>query len=153
VPAKQKHAKRNRPDPDYYRAHLEEQVRARRALCSLLLFWRSCGHKRCLRARACARETNDCFHRFMPLVPAQTRISLRAGMEASAAGLSKSEIAAAIARAVARWRATQAPPDVPSAAPSAAPRAAPQAAEVEAAAAPPRRIAAPAPPGPRVRML
>ncbi len=74
------------------------------------------------------------------MVPAQTRISLRAGMEASAAGLSRPEIAAAIARAVARWRATQAPPDVPGA----TPRAAPQAAEVEAAAAPP---------GPRVRML
>jgi hypothetical protein len=143
MPAKRKPAKRMRPRPDYFRAHLEEQVRARRALCSLFLFWRACGHKRCLRARACALESNDCFRRFWPLVPEQTKISLRAGVEASAAGRSKPEIAAAIARAQARWRATQPPPEAPSATPQA----------VEAAAAPPRRIAAPARSGPRIRML
>jgi len=61
----------------------------------LLLFWRACGHKRCLRARACALESNDCFRRFWPLVPELLKISIRAGMEASVAGLSKPEIAAA----------------------------------------------------------
>jgi hypothetical protein len=143
MPAKQKHAKRKRPDPDYFRAHLEEQVRARRAVCSLLFFWRACGHKRCLRARACARESNDCFRRFWPLVPEQLKISLRAGLEANAAGRSKPEIAAAIARAQARWRATQAPPATENSVPQ----------SVEAAAAPPRRVAAPARSGPRIRML
>jgi hypothetical protein len=143
MPAKQKHAKRKRPDPDYYRARLEAQVRARRAVCSLLLFWRACGHKRCLRARACALESNDCFGRFWPLVPEQTKISLRAGMEASAAGHSKPEIVAAIVRAQARWRATQAPPETASPAPQ----------SVAVAVAPPRRVAAPARSGPRVRML
>jgi len=143
MPAKRKPAKRMRPRPDYFRAHLEERVRARRAVCSLLLFWRACGHKRCLRARACALESNECFRRFWPLVPEQTKISLRAGMEASAAGLSKPEIAAAIARAIERWRATQAPPATENPAPQ----------PVEVAAAPPRRVAAPARPGPRIRVL
>jgi hypothetical protein len=143
MPARRKPAKRMRPRPDYYRAHLEEQVQARRALCSLFLFWRACGHKRCLRARACARETNDCFGRFWPLVPEQTKISIRAGMEASAAGHSEPEIAAAIARAQARWRDTQLPPVTNSPAPQ----------SVEVAVPPPRRIAAPARANPRVRML
>ena len=143
MPVKQKRTKRLRPRPDYFRAHLEEQVQARREVCSLLLFWQACGHKRCLRARACARESNDCFRRFWPLVPEQLKISIRAGMEASAAGLSKPEIAAAIARAQARWRATQAPPATENPAPQ----------SVEVAVAPPRRIATPARSGPRVRML
>jgi hypothetical protein len=143
MPARRKPAKRMRPRPDYFRAHLEEQVQARRAVCSLLLFWQACGHKRCLRARACALESNDCFRRFWPLVPEQLKISIRAGMEASAAGLSRLEIEAAIARAQARWRDTQAPPETTSPAPQSA----------EVAVAPPRRIAAPARSGPRVRML
>jgi len=112
-------------------------------VCSLLLFWRACGHKRCLRARACALESNDCFRRLWPLVPEQLKISIRAGMEASAAGHSKPEIAAAIARAQARWRATQTPPATENPAPQ----------SVEVAAAPPRRVAAPARSGPRIRML
>jgi hypothetical protein len=143
MPAKQKHAKRKRPDPNYFRAHLEQRVKGRRLVCSLLFFWRACGHKRCLRARACALESNECFGRFWPLVPEQTKITLRAGMEASAAGHSEPEIAAAIARAQARWRATQPPPVMENPAPQ----------PVEAAAAPPRRIAAPARSGPRIRML
>jgi hypothetical protein len=143
MPAKQKRTKRKRPDPNYFRAHLEEQVQARRKMCSWLLFWQACGHKRCLRARACALESNDCFRRFWPLVPEQLKISIRAGMEASAAGLSRPEIAAAIERAQARWRATQAPPATENPAPQ----------PVEVAAAPPRRVAAPARSGPRIRML
>ncbi len=96
-----------------------------------------------MRARACALESNDCFRRFWPLVPQLLKISIRAGMEASAAGLSKPEIAAAIVRAQARWHATQAPPQTTSPAPQ----------SVEAAVAPPRRVAASARSGPRIRML
>ena len=134
--------------------HLEKQVRARRAVCSLLSFWQACGHKCCLRARACARETNDCFARFWPLLPELTKISIHAGIEAKAAGLPPPEIEAAIERAQARWRHTQAPPQTAAETPSPAPEAkspAPQ--PVEVAAAPPPRIAAPARPGPRVRVL
>jgi hypothetical protein len=143
MPAKPKRTKRKRPDPNYYRAQLEERVQARRALCSQLLFWRACGHKPCLRARACARASNDCFDSLWPLVPQEMKICIRASIEASVAGLSRPEIKAAIARALARWRATQAPPAAENFAPE----------PVELTAAPPRRIDAPAWSGPRVRML
>jgi hypothetical protein len=158
VPAKQKHAKRKRPDPNDGRARLDAQLRARRAVCSLLSFWRSCGHKCCLRARACARATNDCFARFWPLLPELTKISIHAGIAAKAAGLSPPAIEAAIARAQARWRHTQTPTETPADAATEAMSPAPETPSPapqpdEAAVAPPPRLAAPAPLGPRVRML
>ena len=134
-PAKQKSAKRQSPDPDVYRTQLAEQVMARRALCSVLYFWQFCGHKPCLRTHACALASNECFSRFWPLVPAETKIWIFAGMEAKAEGRSASEIEAAIENALARWRKTQ---------------------EIFASAAaqvPPRPNDAPSPVAPRLRVL
>jgi hypothetical protein len=145
MPAKRKRTKRFRPDPDYFRPQQEARVRARRAVCSLLSFWQACGHKECRRARACERATNDCFALFWPLVPEQMKISIRAGMDAKAAGLPQPEVAAAIARAQARWRHTQTPQN-----PGDAANAAPPVAD---AAAAPDRAAPPADASPRVRVL
>ena len=139
--AKQKSAKRMRPDPNYFREHLENEVRARRRLCSSLGFWRACGHKRCLRARACGLKSNECYRRLWPLVPEWLKISLRAGMKAQAAGLSKLEVAAAIARETARWDAMQEPPATVEHEPE------------PAASAPPAQDAAPERPSPRIRAL
>jgi hypothetical protein len=150
MPAKRKRAKRFRPDPDYFRPQREAQLRGRRALCSLLSFWRACGDKECLRARACARASNDCFAQLWPLVPEQLKVSIRAGIEAKTAGLPPPEIAAAIVRAQARWRRTQTPPTPAETAMDTSSPAPPSA---ETAATPPRRVAAPAPSGPRLRML
>ncbi len=140
-PAKQKSAKRQAPDPDFYRTQLAEQVMARRALCSVLYFWQFCGHRPCLRAHACALASNECFSRFWPLVPAETKIWILAGMEAKAEGRSAPEVEAAIERALARWRETQEIFASDAAAPPAA------------AQVPPRPIAAPSPVAPRLRVL
>ena len=85
--SKQKPAKRRRRDAGSDAAPPGEQVRARRAMCSMLRFWQACGHTKCLRTRACALASNDCFGRFWPLVPEQAKFCIRAGMVASAAGL------------------------------------------------------------------
>ena len=109
MPAKRKPRKRNRPDPNFYKASLAKQTLARRAVCSALGFWRYCGHKPCLRTKACALETNDCFGLLWPQVPQRLKIAIHAGIEAKVAGLPPPEIKAAIARAEKRWDDTQAP--------------------------------------------
>lgn len=105
--AGQRHKKRFRPDPDFYRPHLEAQVLVRRKLCTFLRFWRVCSHKKCLRARACALASNECFGRLWPLVPEHTKIFIRATIEAQAAGCSPLETTAAVTRSLKRWRETQ----------------------------------------------
>ncbi len=139
--AQQSAAKSRRRDAKIEPARPDEQVRVRRKLCSALRFWMVCGHKPCSRTRACALASNDCFERFWPLVPEQTKICIRAGMEAGAGGGSRADIAAAITRALARWRETQALP--------VASGSTPQPAEV----APASRIAAPMRATPRARVL
>jgi hypothetical protein len=134
MPAKQNRTKRMRPNPDGNQDRHERLVLVRRKVSSLLKFWKFCGHRVCLRARACARKTNDCYEPFWRIVPEELKITIRTGMQARAEGLSGPEIQAAIERARARYRATQAPlePETPE---------------------PPRPSAALAQPAPRVRVL
>jgi hypothetical protein len=136
MPAKQKPKKQIHADA--FRAHREEQEKARRGLCSLLFFWKACGRKQCLRARACVVDADDCFSRFWPLVPEELKISIRATVKARQARLSPDETAAEIKRARARWRETMAPRAVPQAAAEPAPQS--------------LRVA-PAARGPRLRVL
>jgi hypothetical protein len=141
MPAKQKSAEQKSKDKlRAFYACQEQQAAAKRKLCSLLFFWRFCGHKKCLRARACVVDFKDCFDRLWPLVPEEMKISIRTQIKASKAGLSRAETKAEIARELARWRETMAPRTAPSSPPVA--RAVPN------AQAPSLRA-----PGPRVRVL
>ena len=128
MPAKQKPKKQI--SADAFRAGQEQQAAAQRDLCSHLLFWKACGHKKCLRARACVVDAKDCFGRLWPLVPEELKISIRTTIKARQARLSKPETVAEIERELARWRETMAP------------RAAPQSLPI-----------APAAPSPRLRVL
>ncbi len=141
MPAKQNRKKQL----DALRASEELQAAAKRKICSHLLFWQACGHKKCLRARACVVDSRACFDRLWPLVPEELKISIRTTIKASKARLSPAETEAEIERELARWRATMAPREVPQAAAEPAPQSPP----IMRAAPIPR-----APPsGPRVRVL
>lgn len=131
------------PDPDVDRSPGDDLISARRALCSMLRFWRHCGHKPCRRAKFCAHPSNECFGRFWPHVPEPIKLGIRAGIEAQVAGLPEPAVAAAIERAHARWREMSAPPGTNGSAPQAP----------EVAAAPPSRVDAPARAFPRARVL
>jgi len=75
----------------------------RRKLLGFLQCWKFCGSKHCLRAQTCAGNAFACFDRFWPLVPERMKVSIREGMKARVAGLTKPEITAQIVRAGARW--------------------------------------------------
>ena len=79
MPAKQNRKKQL----DAFRAGQEQEAAATRQLCSHLLFWKACGHKKCLRARACVVDSRACFGRFWPLVPEELKISIRTTIKAS----------------------------------------------------------------------
>lgn len=133
---------------DAFRAHREEEAAARRSLCSFLSFWKVCGRKKCLRARACVVDGDDCFRRLWPLVPEELKISIRAAIKAGKARLSPAETKAEIERDLARWRATMAPREAPQAAAEPAPQAPPI-----VRAAPNAHAPSPRAPGPRLRVL
>ena len=144
MPAKQNRKKQL----DAFRAGQEQEAAATRMLCSHLLFWQACGHKKCLRARACVVDSRACFGRLWPLVPEELKISIRTTIKASKARLSPAETAAGIERDLARWRATMAPREVPQAAAEPAPQSPPI-----MRAAPNPRASSPRASGPRVRVL
>jgi hypothetical protein len=102
MPAKRKPKIHKRAD--YFRPHLERQKQARRGMCSWLMFWKACGHKKCLRAHACAAKVDDCFDRFWPIVPEWLKVCIRAAGKAKEAGLSPPQVKAEIARELARWQ-------------------------------------------------
>jgi len=79
------------------------------------MFWKACGHKKCLRARACVVDGKDCFDRFWPLLPEEIKISIRIEIKAAKVRLSPAETMADIERELARWRATMAPRVAPQA--------------------------------------
>jgi hypothetical protein len=123
MPAKQMSAKQKSKDKlRAFYACQEEKAAGQRDLCSHLLFWKFCGHKKCLRVRACAVDCKECFDRFWPLVPEELKISIRTMAKAQQARLSPDETAAEIERELARWRATMAPRDVPQTLPEPAPQ-------------------------------
>jgi hypothetical protein len=94
--------------PNACRAGREQEAKSMRSLCSVLHFWKYCGHKKCLRARACAVDHKDCFDRFWPHVPEEVKIMIRTGIKSKAAGLSPQQTLAAVERETERWRATMA---------------------------------------------
>lgn len=101
MPIKRKPKKHKRAD--YYRPFIEKQQQARRGMCSWLKFWKACGHKKCLRARACVADVDGCFHRLWPIVPEWLKMTIRVAAKAAAQHLSPPERAAAIKRDMARW--------------------------------------------------
>ncbi len=142
MPATQKSKKQARA---VFYAYQEKKAVAHRRFCSGLMFWKACGRKKCLRARACVVDSRACFDRLWPIVPEKMKVIIRSIAKAAEARLSPAETAAAIDRDLARWRATMEPQDVPQPAPEAA-KPAPQSPPV-----------APAPntrgPGPRISVL
>jgi hypothetical protein len=76
---------------------------SRRSLCTFFEFWKFCGDKGCMRARACVGDFEGCFDRFWDFVPGDVKVQLRAGLEARAAGKSYAEMCRAIDHAAARW--------------------------------------------------
>jgi hypothetical protein len=142
MPKRKKPAKRALHDPAVVRWPPADVVSLRRKLCSLLRFWKFCGHRPCRRAQSCAHPTNECFGRFWPAAPDWLRQGLHAGVRAKTAGLPPAEIDAAVARAIDLYR------DAPS--PFETLGSTPQAAAVTAA---PPCVAAPARAFPRARVL
>ena len=99
-------AKRKKPQKQIraeYQARVEKQQQDRRGLCSWLMFWKACGHKKCLREQACAAKANDCFDRLWPIVPERLKIGIRATAKAAVARLPPAETKAAIMRDLTRW--------------------------------------------------
>lgn len=128
-----------------FRAGQAQDVAARRRLNSRMMFWKACGHKTCLRARACVDDCNDCSRRLWPLVPEPMKIGIRALVKAREARLSDDETKAAIVRDVARWREMMARQTAPQAAARATAQPAPPSLPIVRAA--------PRAPGPRVSVL
>ena len=122
---------------DAFHAGEEQHASAKRKLCSVLFFWQVCGHKKCLRAKACVVDFKDCFDRLWPHVPEEVKITIRTEIKAGVARLSEAETVAAIERQLALYRATMAPREVPQTA-----EPAPQSSPI-----------APAAPNPRLRVL
>jgi hypothetical protein len=138
---------------DAFRASQEREAAAQRKLCSHLLFWKACGHKKCLRARACVVDGRECFDRFWPLVPEEIKISIRTEIKTAKARLSPAETKAVIEREIARWRATMAPREVPQAAAEPAPQSPPIVRAAPSPCAPSPRAPSPRAPSPRLRVL
>ena len=142
MPAKQKSKDKIRA----FHACQEEQAAARRSLNSKLMFWKACGHKKCLRAQACVvGDGKDCARRLWPVVPEYVKVGFRALVKAREARLSKDETRAEIVREITRWRETMAR--------QAAPQAMPQATLESARPLLPIARAMPRAPEPRLRVL
>jgi hypothetical protein len=54
-----------------WRAGQKEREAGQRSVNSTMMFWKACGHKKCLRVRACAGDSEDCSRRLWPIVPEQ----------------------------------------------------------------------------------
>lgn len=109
-PSKQKPSKqkRARQFQDAARAGEAALETGRRKICSALLFWKFCGGKECLRARACAGDVGDCFARLWPHVPEDLKFTVRSFIKASGSGRSQHEIEATMEHDRQRRRETQA---------------------------------------------
>jgi hypothetical protein len=143
MPAKRESEKQRRAA---FYAGQEKQAAARRGLNSGLMFWKACGHKRCMRAHACVTgDGSDCSRRLWPVLPEQFKIGFRALVKARQARLSDAETKAAIVREIRRWREMIARQNASQTAAPATAEPAPQ--------LPPVVRAAPRAPTPRVRML
>lgn len=114
MPAKRKSAKQDhKKQLEAYYAGQEKAAAAHRKLCSHLLFWKTCGHKKCLRAQACVVDYKDCFDRLWPPLPEEVKIYIRTTIKAAKARLSPAETEAAFERDLARWRESIAPRPLP----------------------------------------
>ena len=67
------------------------------------MFWKACGHKKCLRAQACVVDERTCFDRLWPIVPERIKICIRTISKAKQARLSDAETKAEAARELRRW--------------------------------------------------
>lgn len=115
MPAKPKSAKRKlskekiaKQYQETMRANDAAREFARRKLCSVLLFWKVCGDKQCLRAKACAGNADACFTQLWPQVPENLKFTIRSFIKASGPGRTRQQIEADMARDRQRWRETQA---------------------------------------------
>lgn len=75
----------------------------RRSLCTFFGFWKFCGSKGCMRARACVGDFERCFGRFWDFVPEDVKAQLHAGLQARAAGKSYAEMCRAMDDVSAKW--------------------------------------------------
>lgn len=106
MPAKRKSPKQN---AEALRDGQGLQTSARRHFCTHLMFWTACGRAKCLRARACVGDANECFPRLWPIVPDELKIAIRAAIKAKHAGLPPAEVKAEVKRELVRWRKSMAP--------------------------------------------
>jgi hypothetical protein len=90
------------------------------------MFWKACGHKKCLRAQACVVDGRACFDLLWPIVPEVMKVGIRAAIKAMQAGLSLAETEAETQRELERWHAANEPragqtlpqaPELPQSAP------------------------------------
>jgi hypothetical protein len=107
MPAKQKPSKQMiaRKFQETLRANDALRDAARRRLGTALLFWKVCGDKQCLRARAC---TGDCFMRLWPHVPEELKFTIHSFIRAKVPGRSRQQIEADMERDRERWQKAEA---------------------------------------------
>ena len=115
MPARQKPAKRKpsrrqraRQHQETMRADAAAREGARRELCTVLLFWKFCGDRQCLRARGCAGNVEGCFARFWPHVPEPLKFTIRSFIKASGPGRTRQQIDAQMQSDWQRRRETEA---------------------------------------------
>ncbi|HEY0224183.1 MAG TPA: hypothetical protein VGC38_06695 [Pseudolabrys sp.] len=142
MPARRKSEKQS---PNAFHGYQEELAAGRRSLCTSLMFWRTCGQKKCLRAHACVVNEAACFDRLWPIVPERLKVGIRAASKAKQARLSTAETKAEIMRELRRWDEMIAQQNAPQTAAKATAEPAPQ--------LPPVVRVAPRVPSPRMRVL
>ena len=106
-PAKRKLSKQKiaKQFQETLRANNAARDSARRKMATALWFWKACGSRQCLRARAC---TGDCFLRLWPRVPEDVRFTVLSFMKANDPGRSRHQIAADMESDWQRWQKAQA---------------------------------------------
>jgi hypothetical protein len=102
MPAQRKPSKQQiaRKAMEQIRANDALRDAARRRLGTALLFWKVCGSRQCLRARAC---TGDCFMRLWPHVPEELKFTIHSFIRAKVPGRSRQQIDAAMKLDHERW--------------------------------------------------
>ena len=86
----------------------QEQLEARRKLCTFLLFWQFCADRRCTRARRCAGDVEACFKLFWPQVPEDLKNEIRQTIKFANEGMPPREAAIAAKEYVAQRRRIEA---------------------------------------------
>jgi hypothetical protein len=92
---KQRRRMPTQTDKETFEARVRQRTEATRMMNGLLLFWRMCGNKQCLRQKACAGDADACASHHWRIMPEPEKTWIRTGLLARGRGLSAAEAAKA----------------------------------------------------------